>query len=477
MRSTLNPNRALHKIQRAYRVNFNHYIRNYSAPVAGAIPLSKQKYVPTSGTYPKGFLASGIYVGVKPANTQFPDLALLASETPCSGAAVFTKNKFQAAPVTVSRQVLEHRSGEGIRAIIINSGCANAVTGKGGLDDASAMGYAVDTCFNSSRSSTPGSGSTLVMSTGVIGQRLPISKILAAIPTAHSSLSAAHTDWLLAARAICTTDTFPKLLSRTFTLPSTPGTTYSLAGMTKGAGMIHPNMATLLGMLFTDAPVPAKTLEPLLTHVVDRSFNAISVDGDTSTNDTLAFLANGAAGGEPVTSLDSADGKAITEVVASFAQQLSQLVVRDGEGATKFVRVRVINAPSFPDARKIASTIARSPLVKTALYGKDANWGRILCAIGYTDGLSPGAVVPEKTSVSFVPADRSEPLKLLVKGEPETVDEIRAAKILEDEDLEILVDLGGGERKEGREEASYWFCDFSHASFLSCPSIARSFAS
>lgn len=445
--------------------------------MAGAIPLSKQKYVPTSGTYPKGFLASGIYVGVKPANTQFPDLALLASETPCSGAAVFTKNKFQAAPVTVSRQVLEHRSGEGIRAIIINSGCANAVTGKGGLDDASAMGYAVDTCFNSSRSSTPGSGSTLVMSTGVIGQRLPISKILAAIPTAHSSLSAAHTDWLLAARAICTTDTFPKLLSRTFTLPSTPGTTYSLAGMTKGAGMIHPNMATLLGMLFTDAPVPAKTLEPLLTHVVDRSFNAISVDGDTSTNDTLAFLANGAAGGEPVTSLDSADGKAITEVVASFAQQLSQLVVRDGEGATKFVRVRVINAPSFPDARKIASTIARSPLVKTALYGKDANWGRILCAIGYTDGLSPGAVVPEKTSVSFVPADRSEPLKLLVKGEPETVDEIRAAKILEDEDLEILVDLGGGERKEGREEASYWFCDFSHASFLSCPSIARSFAS
>ncbi|KAL8907379.1 MAG: hypothetical protein Q9207_001429 [Kuettlingeria erythrocarpa] len=476
MRSTLSPNRASHIIQRAYEVNFSHYIRNYSAPVAGAIPLSKQKYVPTSGTYPKGFLASGIHVGVKPANTQFPDLALLASETPCSGAAVFTKNKFQAAPVTVSRQVLEHRSGEGIRAIIINSGCANAVTGKAGLDDASAMGHAVDACFNPAPSSTPGSGSTLVMSTGVIGQRLPISKILSAIPTAHSSLSAAHTDWLLASRAICTTDTFPKLLSRTFTLPSTPGTTYSLAGMTKGAGMIHPNMATLLGMLFTDAPVPAKTLQPLLTHVVDRSFNAISVDGDTSTNDTLAFLANGAAGGEPVASLDSADGKAITEVVASFAQQLSQLVVRDGEGATKFVRVRVINASSFPDARKIASTIARSPLVKTALYGKDANWGRILCAIGYTDGLSPGAVVPEKTSVSFVPADRSEPLKLLVKGEPETVDERRAAKILEDEDLEILVDLAGGELEEGREEASYWFCDFSHASFRSCPSIAQSFA-
>ncbi|KAL8782538.1 MAG: hypothetical protein Q9213_005303 [Squamulea squamosa] len=448
--------------------------REYVDLGAGAIPASKQNYVPTSGTYPRDFLATGIHVGVKPTNTSTPDLALLASETPCSGAAVFTKNKFQAAPVTISRQVLERRSGEGIRAIIINSGCANAVTGKGGLDDASSMGCAVDVCFLHGKENTPPSqqqeapdpipNSTLVMSTGVIGQRLPISKILSAIPTAYSSLSSTHNNWLLAARAICTTDTFPKLLSRTFTLPSSPGTTYSLAGMTKGAGMIHPNMATLLGMLFTDAPIPAKTLQPLLTHAVDRSFNAISVDGDTSTNDTLAFLANGAAGGTPITSLTSEDGKAITEIVTAFTQQLSQLVIRDGEGATKFVRVRVTNSPSFADAQKIASTIARSPLVKTALYGKDANWGRILCAVGYTDGLSSGAVVPQKTSVSFVPTDGSEVLKLLVKGEPESVDERRAGKILEDEDLEILVDLGGGEGGEGREEASYWFCDFSHVS-------------
>lgn len=451
-------------LQQASRIKVGKQSRFYSAPVAGAIPVSKQKYVPTSGTYPKGFLASGIHAGVKPSNTQFPDLALLASQTPCSGAAVFTKNKFQAAPVTISRQVLEHRSGEGIRAIIINSGCANAVTGKGGLDDASAMGRTVDSCFDSPKGNPSDASSTLVMSTGVIGQRLPISKILSAIPSAHSTLSSAHQSWLLAARAICTTDTFPKLLSRTFTLPSSPGITYSLAGMTKGAGMIHPNMATLLGMLCTDAPIPAKTLKPLLTHAVDRSFNAISVDGDTSTNDTLAFLANGAAGGNAITSLDSEDGKVITEIVTSFAQQLSQLVVRDGEGATKFVRVRVIHSSSFTDAQKIASTIARSPLVKTALYGKDANWGRILCAVGYTDGLSPGTVVPEKTSVSFVPADGSEALKLLVRGEPETVDETRAGKILEEEDLEILVDLGGGEEGRGKEEASYWFCDFSHVS-------------
>ncbi|KAL9596109.1 MAG: hypothetical protein Q9219_006008 [cf. Caloplaca sp. 3 TL-2023] len=444
--------------------------RPYSAPVTGAFPASKQKYVPASGAYPKGFLASGINVGVKPTNTQFPDLALLVSEKACTAAAVFTKNKFQAAPVTVSRRVLERQFGEGIRAIVINAGCANAVTGKGGLEDASAMSHAVDSCLNSSesispnpsRSSSSDSGSALVMSTGVIGQRLPISKILSGIPVAYSKLSSSHNSWLLAARAICTTDTFPKLLSRTFTLPSSPGKTYSLAGMTKGAGMIHPNMATLLGMLFTDAPIPIQTLKPLLAHAVNRSFNAISVDGDTSTNDTLAFLANGAAGGEPTTSLSSVDGKVLTEIVTSFTQQLSQLVVRDGEGATKFIRVRVVNASSFADAQKVASTIARSPLVKTALYGKDANWGRILCAVGYTEGLSPGAVVPEKTSVSFVPTDGSSSLRLLLNGEPEVVDEKRAAKILEEEDLEILVDLGGGEGGEGKEEANYWFSDLSH---------------
>lgn len=443
-------------------------IRCYSAPIAGAIPPAKLKYVPDSGTYPRGFLASGIHVGVKPTNTHYPDLALIASDTPCSAAAVFTQNKFQAAPVLVSRETIQQRNGEGIRAIIINSGCANAVTGKGGLADAHEMATSVDACFPSLESTSSSPHSTLVMSTGVIGQRLPISKIISAIPTAHSSLSPTHAAWLAAARAICTTDTFPKLLSRTFTLPSAPNTTYSLAGMTKGAGMIHPNMATLLGILATDAPIPASILSPLLTHAVARSFNAISIDGDTSTNDTVALLANGAAGGPPINSLSSPDGLALTETLTAFTQQLSQLVVRDGEGATKFVHVRVVRAQSFDDARRVASSIARSPLVKTALYGKDANWGRILCAVGYTPDLTPGAVVPERTSVSFIPVDgRTPELKLLVRGEPEAVDEARAAHILADEDLEIRVDLGGGEGGTGTEEASYWFCDFSHGMSLS----------
>ena len=436
---------------------FPFHRRYYSAPLDYAIPSAKQKYVPSSGIYPKGFLVSGTHVGVKPTNKSFPDLALLYSEKPCSASAVFTKNKFQAAPVTVSREVLQSRKGEGIRAVVVNSGCANAVTGKSGLLDASSMGNTVDKCFGSS---TP--SSTLVMSTGVIGQRLPISKILHGIPNAFATLESSHKSWLRTARAICTTDTFPKLLSMSFSLPSSPQTTYSLAGMTKGAGMIHPNMATLLGILCTDAAIPVSVLKPLLTYAVDRSFNSISIDGDTSTNDTLALLANGAAGGLPIESISSKDGRAMTEVLTSFTQSLAQLVVRDGEGATKFVRVCVTNSPFYEDAKSIASTIARSPLVKTALYGKDANWGRILCAIGYTQGLNEGTIIPERTSVSFVPVDGSEILKLLTKGEPEAVDEAWAAKILEAEDLEIRIDLGGGVLGDGKEEASYWFCDFSH---------------
>ncbi len=271
-----------------------------------------------------------------------------------------------------------------------------------------------------------------------------------------------------AATAICTTDTFPKLASRTFHLPSSPEITYSLAGMTKGAGMIHPNMATLLGILCTDTPVEASALQPLLKSAMQRSFNSISIDGDTSTNDTVALLANGAAGGRPITqpspTSTTDDYTAFHSILTSFAADLAKLVVRDGEGATKFVTIRVTGAPSHDVAHAIASSIARSPLVKTALYGKDANWGRILCAIGYTSGVPSNAIVPEQTSVSFVPADGSAELKLLVNGEPETVDEERAKEILEGEDLEILVRLRSDVEEQGRkgEEACYWTCDFSH---------------
>jgi glutamate N-acetyltransferase / amino-acid N-acetyltransferase len=230
--------------------------------------------------------------------------------------------------------------------------------------------------------------------------------------------------------------------------------------MAKGAGM-----ATLLGVICTDAPVTAGALKGLLPHAISQSFNSISIDGDTSTNDTIALLANGAAGGPRISSDLSEDYAAFREILTKFSQSLAHLVVRDGEGATKFVTIRVQNSPCYDSAQRIASTIARSPLVKTALYGRDANWGRILCAIGYADGLTPGTIVAERVSVKFRPINGSADLDLLINGEPAQVDEERAAEILQDEDLEIIVDLGGGEQGAtglGGKEAVYWFCDFSH---------------
>lgn len=228
--------------------------------------------------------------------------------------------------------------------------------------------------------------------------------------------------------------------------------------------MIHPNMATLLGIITTDAPVSPAIIPTLLKNAVDRSFNSITIDGDTSTNDTVALLANGAAGGKEITTEGSEDYVAFSAVLSEVAIDLAKLIVRDGEGATKFVTIRVTEAASETGARKVASTIARSPLVKTALYGKDANWGRILCATGYSLLSEPGEpinevseIIPEKTNVSFLPTDGSVELKLLINGEPEIVDEVRASEVLQAEDLEILVRLG-----TGKEEATYWTCDYSH---------------
>lgn len=321
--------------------------------------------------------------------------------------------------------------------------------------------------------------------------RLPITKIVDNIPALHASLGNTHDHWLRTARAICTTDTFPKLISRTFTLPSHPDTTYSIAGMTKGAGMIHPNMATLLSLITTDAAITTTALRSLLQAATDSSFNSISIDGDTSTNDTCAILANGAAAPQeyferPIRVIttretsektgrdfypritgtylekQSEDYQAFHAVLSDFMADLAKLVVRDGEGATKFVTVRVEGASNDQSAKRIANSIVRSPLVKTALYGKDANWGRILCAIGYAPGRNQ--VHPKSTSVSFIPADGSEELKLVVRGEPEQIDEDRAARILESEDLEILVRLddGQGEEYPNQGKATMWTCDFSH---------------
>ena len=255
--------------------------------------------------------------------------------------------------------------------------------------------------------------------------------------------------------------------------------------MAKGSGMIHPNMATLLAIICTDAPITPEALHPLLVSANDVSFNCISVDGDMSTNDTLALLANGEAGGQEIVykrdaplESQSQDYSAFQTVLTDFATDLAKLIVRDGEGATKFVTIRIIGSPTQAAGKQIASAIARSPLVKTALYGKDANWGRILSAMGYSLIDSPHSeghggeriIIPEMTSVSFVPVDGSQELRLLVQGEPEKVDEERASQILEHEDLEILVRLrDNGQEKshssgdKGQDkELVYWTCDLSH---------------
>ncbi|KAH8103871.1 arginine biosynthesis bifunctional protein ARG7 [Cristinia sonorae] len=431
--------------------------------------------------FPQGYLLTGLHAGVK-KKAGVPDLGIILSTAsrPASAAACFTRNAFKAAPVIVSEEVLIANKGKA-RAVVVNSGCANAVTGSEGLEDAWAMVRATDALLKPLQGEEGQKNETLVMSTGVIGQRLPIDKILAGISsqslktTASSSSPSSSTPslgsnfdaWERAAKAFMTTDTFPKLRARTFSIG---GKEYRMAGMDKGAGMIHPDMgpprastgqlhATLLGCVLTDAAISPRSLQSALTYAVDRSFNSISVDGDMSTNDTIIVLANGAAAGEGAKEIDEETDPEGYEVfkkeLTEFTIDLAKLIVRDGEGATKFVTVNVQGAPTYADAHKVASRISTSALVKTALYGEDANWGRILAATG-SIAISQD-FIPSRVSVSFVPLDGSSPLPLLVNGEPRKVDEARASEIVSAEDFEIKVELG-----LGSESAQYWTCDFSY---------------
>ncbi|GAA5849364.1 hypothetical protein JCM8547_006526 [Rhodosporidiobolus lusitaniae] len=414
---------------------------------------------PVPPKFPHGFLATGLHCGVK-KDRQKLDLGVIISDRPCSAAGTFTRNAFVAAPVVVSKDVLARQNGVA-RGLVVNSGCANAVTGSKGMEDARAMSEQLDS-FLSASSSSSGTG-TLVMSTGVIGQLLPIKKILQGIEASTATLGSGFSAWSDCAKAFMTTDTFPKLRTRAFQLG---GKEVRMVGIDKGAGMIHPNMgppkssmphATMLGVIATDAAVAPEDLQNALTYAVDRSFNSISVDGDMSTNDSVVALANGASGISEITEKGTPEEYVkFRDELTSFAAELAQLVVRDGEGAEKFVKVTVQGAPTYEGAHKIASTVSTSSLVKTALHGEDANWGRILCAVGYTSPLS-FTIDPTKVSVSFIPQDGSKELKLLVNGEPENVDEERAAEILKEEDLEIRIELGLGE-----EKATYWTCDLSH---------------
>lgn len=354
-----------------------------------------------SESFPSGYLLTGIHAGIK-KNPSALDLAVILSTSPrpTSAAACFTRNAFKAAPVLVSEEVLQATGGRA-RAVVVNSGCANAVTGARGLENAWKMAKATDELLGAVEGGNPSSSETLVMSTGVIGQHVPIAAILSALSSlkpAAATLSSAFSAWENVARAFMTTDTFPKLRARTFRVG---GETYRLAGVDKGAGMIHPCMgpaggtaggtaasgfagahggllhATLLACVVTDAPVSPRSLQSALSYAVDRSFNSISVDGDMSTNDTIVALANGAGAVAAPEIDEETDGEAYAafrDELTAFAQDLAQLVVRDGEGATKFVMMTVKGAPSYENAHAIASKISTSALVKTALYGEDAKY-------------------------------------------------------------------------------------------------------
>ena len=334
----------------------------------------------TADAFPAGFAVAGTHAGVKKKAGAL-DLGLLisTSDQPASAAACMTRNVFKAAPVTVTADLLHRASGHA-KGFVVNSGCANAVTGKKGLEDAWSMSNTVTELAGVAGREAE-QGGTLVMSTGVIGQNLPIDSIVSTIPKTYKELASTPEAWMNLAKAFMTTDTFPKLRTKTFTIG---GKQYKMAGIDKGAGMIAPNMgppqpphATLLGVIATDASVEPESLQKALQYATDRSFNSITVDGDMSTNDTILALANGAAaeGVPPISESETPEQfNQFKEELKSFAAELAQLIVRDGEGATKFVTVRVINGPSFEVANAVARSVASSSLVKTAMYGEGRFW-------------------------------------------------------------------------------------------------------
>lgn len=315
-------------------------------------------------TAPRGFRAAAVGCGIKEGRT---DLALLVADEACAAAAVFTTNRAQAAPVAVSR---EHLAGGRARAVVVNAGCANAATGEAGLADAR------ETAALVARALGCDAVEVVVASTGVIGVPLPMDKLRAGVPAAAAAL--AREGGGDAARAIMTTDTRPKQALAEVVIGGVP---VRIGGMAKGAGMIAPRMATMLAFFTTDAAVEPALLQEALRHAVGASLNRITVDGDTSTNDMAVVLASGAAGAPPIRA-HGADFEAFRDGLTAAARTLAEMIVRDGEGATRFAEVRVEGARTEDDADRVARAIAESPLVKTALHGGDPNWGRILAAAG-----------------------------------------------------------------------------------------------
>lgn len=372
--------------------------------------------------------------GVRKANRRDVLVVKLAEGSAVAG--VFTRNRFCAAPVQVCREHLA--AGQGIRAIVVNTGNANAGTGADGL------ARARSTCAALGRLMGVGSEQVLPFSTGVIMETLPNDRIEAALPAALADATPAN--WALAAEAIMTTDTLPKAASRQVTIG---GRTVTITGISKGAGMIRPNMATMLGFVATDAVIAPALLQSLVQEAADQSFNRITIDGDTSTNDSFVLIATQRAGHAPITSLESTEARQFREALIAVSQQLAQSIVRDGEGATKFITVRIEGGRSEDECRQAAYAIAHSPLVKTAFFASDPNLGRILAAVGYA-----GIADLDQSLIDLFLDD----VHVVHRGgrRPEYREE-DGARVMKRSEITVRVKLN-----RGSAQTTVWTCDFSY---------------
>lgn len=381
-------------------------------------------------TFAKGFTAAGVKAGIKKSGNL--DVAVIYTKTQAVVAGTFTQNKVAAAPVYVSKEVVATGTAH---AIVANAGCANACTGQQGLDDAHKMAQiaADELGVNAD--------DVIVGSTGVIGVSLPMDKLEAGIKDAVANLSADGSG--NAGRAIITTDTHSKSVTCEFELS---GKTVRMGAIAKGSGMIRPNMATMLCYITTDIAIDQALLQKAVSGCVEKSFNMISVDGDMSTNDMVIVLANGEANNAKITE-ENAVYQIFFDKLMMLCTELAKQIAADGEGASKFLTINVKGAKSFADAKTVGMAIANSPLVKTAFFGEDPNWGRVICAVGY----SGADMVPEKTVVKF------GGITIFANGTGATYDEKALAHVMKEKDIVIDIELN-----MGQEDATVWSCDLSY---------------
>ena len=389
-------------------------------------------------TAAKGFSATGGAAGIKKNGSA--DMALIYSDTPCITAGTFTTNRVKAAPVIWDRDQV--RSGNKAQVIVVNSGVANACTGEEGLR------YCRETAEAAAREFGVEANAVLVASTGVIGKQIPIDKIVAGVTALKSGLDGSLEGGARAARAIMTTDTVPKEAAVSISLSD--GTEAVIGGCCKGSGMIHPNMCTMLAFIGTDAVISKEMLQKALSSVVPDTFNMVSVDGDTSTNDTCIVMANGQAGNREIAGEDE-DYELFRAGLLEVCTKLAKKMAKDGEGATCLFEVKVIHADTKENARVLARSVVSSTLTKAAIAGHDANWGRILCALGYS-GIE---FDPDKVDLYFESA--AGKLQILKDGVSTGYSEEFATKILSCDEITATADM-----KMGDAEADAWGCDLTH---------------